>query len=243
MMTPEQFVEQLKQALPTGLRSVVLYGSAAAGDHLAGKSDFNLLVVADRLGRAELDALAVPTAAWAKAGNRPPLLFTPQRLAASADVFPIELLDMQQSRKILFGNDPLAGIQIDPAQLRLELEREWKASLLQLREHYLLTRGKPARVLELLTSSLSTVLVLCRATLRLYQPAVPAQKLGALRALGQQIGFDPQVFLTIHELKAGRRKAGEVAAIPVFETYLATVEQIVDAVDRHLHPQARGEST
>ena len=47
-MKPEQLVEQLKRALPASLRSVVLYGSAAAGDHVAGKSDFNILVVAER---------------------------------------------------------------------------------------------------------------------------------------------------------------------------------------------------
>jgi hypothetical protein len=238
-MTPEQLAKQLKQALPGGLRSVVLYGSAAAGDHIPGKSDFNILVVADPLGLAELNALAAPAVAWAKAGNRPPLLFTPQQLAASGDAFPIELLDMQQSRKVLFGDDPLRSVSINPAHLRVQLEREWKAKLLQLRERYLLTRGKPAPVLDLLTASLSAVLVLCRATLRLYQSDVPSQKLDALRVLAQRINFDPQVFLTIHELKAGRRKSRDVAAIGVFETYLKTVEQIAEAVDRY-GPQPTG---
>ena len=235
-MTPEQLAERLKQALPVGLRSVVLYGSAAAGDHVAGESDFNILVVAERLGTAELGALSAPAIAWAREGNRPPLLFTPRQLASSGDAFPIELLDMQQSRKVLFGDDPLASVTIDPAHLRLQLEREWKARLLELRERYVLTRSKPRRVVELLTTSLSTVLVLCRATLRLYQADVPAHKLDALRALAQRIGVEAEVFLTVHELKTGRRKSREVAAISLFETYLATVERIADAVDRRRHP-------
>jgi hypothetical protein len=233
-MTPEQVVEQLKQAMPSRLRAVVLYGSAAAGDHIAGKSDYNVLVVADRLGLAELNALSKPAVAWAKAGNRPPLLFTPQQLAASADAFPIELLDMQQSRRVLFGDDLLAGVRINPEHLRLELERDLKAKLIQLRERYLLTRGQPAAVVELMASSVSTFLVLCRAALRLYQTDVPARKLDALTVLARQIGFDPQVFVTIHELKEGRRKPKEVAA--QFENYLNAVEQIVEAVDRRLHP-------
>jgi hypothetical protein len=231
-MKPEQLVEQLKAAMPDGLRSVVLYGSAATGDHLAGKSDYNILIVADRLGLAELNALSKTAVAWAKAGNRPPLLFTPQQLRESAVAFPIELSDMQQSRKILFGEDLLADIAFLPEHLRLELERELKARLLLVREHYMMSQGKPRLVAELLTSSLTSFLVLFRATLRLYQADVPARKLDALGALAKQIGFDAQVFLTIQELKEGRRKLREVSPIALFETYLKTIEQIVDAVNR-----------
>ena len=234
-MTTEQFVEQLKQAMPAGLRTVVLYGSAAAGDHLAGKSDYNILVVADRLGVAELDALSPVAAAWTKDGNRPPVMFTPEQLAKSADSFPIELLDMQQARRVLFGEDLLAGIRVAPEQLRLTLEREWKAKLLQLRERYLLTRSKPAAVADLMTASLSTILVLCRASLRLYQSEVPVSKLDAARALAKRAGCDAEVFVTVHELKAGQRKARDVAAVELFGTYLKTIEQIADAVDRGAH--------
>ena len=130
------------------------------------------------------------------------------------------------------------NVTIKPEHLRLELERDLKAKLLQIRERYLLTRGKPRHVAELLTSSLSTFLVLFRATLRLYQPDVPAHKLDALRALAQHVGFDPQVFLTIHELKEGRRKARDVSPTALFESYLTTIEQIVDAVDRRVRPAA-----
>ncbi len=231
-MKPEQWVEQLKQAMPAGLRSVVLYGSAATGDHLAGKSDYNILIVTDRLGLAELDALSKPAVAWAKAGNRPPLLFTPQQLRDSADAFPIELSDMQQSRKILFGDDLLADVVIKPEHLRLQLEHDLKARLLQLRERYLLTRGKPGPVAELLTSSLSTFLVLFRATLRLYQSDVPSRKLEALDALARHVGFDAQVFLTVHALKEGRCKRRDVSPVALFEQYRTTIEQVVDAVDR-----------
>jgi len=234
-MTPEQLTEQLKRALPDGLRAVVLYGSAAAGDHVAGRSDYNVLIVADRLGLAELDALAAPARAWAKAGHRPPLLFTPKQLAASADSFPIEILDIQQSHKLLFGEDPLAGVAVDPEHVRLELERELKAKLLHLRESYLLAAGRAGRVLGLLTVSLSTFLVLFRAALRLYQTDVPTQKLDAARALAAHISFDPQVFLTVQELKAGRLKPRDVAARELAEDYFRTIEQVIDTVDRRLH--------
>ena len=237
-MTPEQLAERITQALPTGLRAVVLYGSAAAGDHVAGRSDYNVLIVADRLGVTELDALAPPVRDWASRGHRPPLLFTPEQLAASADVFPIELLDIQQSHRLLAGEDPLAGIRVEPEHLRLELERELKAKLLHLRESYLLASAKPRRVVELLVASLSAFLVLFRASLRLFQDDVPVRKLDALQALAAHIAFDPQVFHTVQELKEGRLKRRDVSAAELAEEYFRTVEQVADAVDRRLHTKS-----
>ena len=46
-MSLDELVSQLQNAYGTTLRSVVLYGSATAGEHIAKKSDYNVLVVLD----------------------------------------------------------------------------------------------------------------------------------------------------------------------------------------------------
>ena len=239
-MTPEELVKQLESAIPGRLCSVVLYGSAAAGDFVPGTSNYNVLVVLDPLGPTELNALVKPALQWAKAGNRPPLLFDRKQLKASAEVFPIELLDIRQSHRVLWGEDPLADIVIDHEHLRLQLERELKTKLLSLREHYLLTGGRPKPIVELLTSSIAGFLVLFRAALRLFQEEAPAGKIDALRLLAQHIRFDPQPLLEIDALKHRRRKPREIVPQTLFESYLTTIEQVVEAVDRHLHPQTGG---
>ncbi len=233
-MTPEALADQLQRALGAALKSVVLYGSAAAGDHIKGESDYNVLVVVEPLGMKELSAVAAVTAAWTWGGNRAPLLFTPEEVAGSADAFSIEWLDIQQSRRVLFGRDPLADLKVSPANLRLQVERETKSQLLRLRESYILTRGRKERVAELLTSSVSTFLVLFRAALRLWQDEVPADKGAALQALARHVGFDPQVFTSIVEVKAGKTKRLPGDALAVFETYLAVIETVVRAVDRRI---------
>lgn len=200
-MTPQQLMERLKQAIPTGLRSVVLYGSAAAGDFLEGVSDYNVLVVIDRLGLEELKALIAPIATWTRDGNAPPLLITPAELSASADAFPIEVFDMRQSHQVLFGSDPLSDLIIDDEHLRLQLERELKGKLLALRQRFVQTQGRPRAITELMTASLSTFLVLFRAALRLFQVDVPVRKLDAMTALAKHISFDPQAFVAVQELK------------------------------------------
>jgi hypothetical protein len=237
-MTPEEFTQQISTALPGKLRSAVLYGSAAAGDFVPGTSNYNLLLVLDALGPAELDAVAKPTARWTKDGHRPPLLFTRGQLEASAEVFPIELLDMRRSRRVLFGDDPLAGVTVEREHLRLQLERELNEKLLALREGYLLTGGRPSRVFALLVSSLAGLLVLLRAALSLFQEDVPAAKIDALPLLTPHLAFDPQPLLDVYALKHGRRKEREFSAEALFASYLHTLEEVVQAVGRHLHPQA-----
>jgi hypothetical protein len=234
-MTPDELVEQLNKAVPGKLASVILYGSAAAGDFVPETSNYNVLVVIDGLGPAELDAISKPVAQWIKGGHRPPLLFTAGQLQSSADVFPIELLDMRQSHRVLFGEDPLAGMTIEQEHLRLQLERELTEKLLSLREGYLLTKGKSKHILRLLASSINGILVLLRAALRLFQEDVPPAKADALRLLTQHIPFDPQPLLEVHDLKHGRSKAGRSDPATLFASYLKTIEQVADAVNRHLH--------
>lgn len=233
-MKPEELVEKLKAALPDRLKSVVLYGSAAAGDHAGKRSDYNILVVLDRLGLAELKALAKPSVAWTKAGNPAPLLFTMDRLKKSADVFPIEMLDIRQTHKILLGEDLISGMDLTQSNLRLELEHELKGKLIQLREGYLTTGGKPKAVVELMVQSLSTFLVLFRAALRLHTDEVPAQKMDVLTELGKYMEFDSSVFDGIREIKTGAVKAGSVDADKMFERYLQTIEMVVDKVDDYI---------
>ncbi|RPI25943.1 MAG: nucleotidyltransferase domain-containing protein [Acidobacteria bacterium] len=233
-MTPEQLVEKLKQANPTGLKSVILYGSAAAGDYAGKRSDYNVLVVMDRLGLPELKLFLQPSRAWIKAGNAPPLLFTPDGLRQSVDVFPIELLDIRDSHLILYGEDMTRDIQVEPRNLRLQLEHELKGKVIQLRERYLETGGKPAQVGDLLMSSLSSFLVLFRAALRLFQDQVPATKIEAVKQLSSHISFDTEVFETVDALKAGTKKLRELDTEELFGRYLQTVETIVQAVDAHL---------
>jgi len=229
-MTPEKFVEQIRQALPTGVLSVVLYGSAAAGDHLGKQSDYNVLIVLERLGLPELKALAAPTQKWVKGGSHPPMLFTPESLRESGITFPIELLDIRDAHKVLFGDDVLAGVAISQVNLRRQVEHELRGKLLHLQSQFLLTAAQPKRIVGLLTGTLSKFLILFRAVLRLYQPDVPVKKLDALQALSRHVAFDTSVFVTIHELKEGTKKRRAVEPVKLFEQYLCGVDAVTQAV-------------
>ena len=234
-MTPEKLVEELKQACPKGLKSVILYGSAAAGDHAGKPSDYNVLVVTEDLGLETLNALSKSATAWSKAGNPAPLLFTEERLAQATDVFPIELLDIRECHKILYGEDLVRGLEINTKNLRLEIEHELRGKLIRLRQSYLLTQGKSKAVVELMTQSLSTFLVLFRASLRLFDETIPQKKFEALEKLSTQLDFEVSVFQTVQDLKDGSKKAKDLSVEKLFKNYLKTIECVIDAVDAYIH--------
>ena len=233
-MTPEKLLEELKKACPDKLRSVVLYGSAAAGDYVGKRSDYNVLVVTTELGRETLAAFAAPTRAWLKAGNPAPLLFTEERLRQSTDVFPIELLDIKECHRILHGEDLVSALEIDTANLRLEIEHELRGKLIQLRQRYIAAAGRRRATRELMAESVGTFLVLFRAALRLFATDIPARKLEALEELGRHIDCDLGVFRTINALKAGELDGKDMDFDQLFGEYLSAIEAVIDAVDRRL---------
>jgi hypothetical protein len=238
-MTPEQFVEQLQVALADKLKSVVLYGSAATGDFMEGVSGYNLLVVAEPWGTSELTAISAAAQKWEQAGNPLPQFFTPAELAGSADAFPIEILDMQRSRKILFGADLLATLTVDLANLRMQLEHDLKSKLLFFRQRYLVASQDPKRLAKLLASSLSTFLVLFRAANKLYDEDVPPHKKDALQKLGTHLTFDASPFLNVLEFKAKTTIPPDADLQRLAGQYMVSIEQIVQAIDQHLHPEPK----
>jgi hypothetical protein len=233
-LTPEILTDELKKICGENLRAVILFGSAAAGDHVQG-SGSNVLAVLNKLGAQELLSLTELSAQWTKAGHPAPLLFTWERLRQSADVFPIELLDIKENQKLLFGEDPLADINIKLDDLRRELEHEMKGKLIALRERFLTTKGAPKQVKELLTSSLSTFLVLFKAALRLQGENPPAKKIEALALLKKHVDFDDEVFSIIWDLREGKKRGEN--PVELFKRYLKAVETVTDAVDGWIHRQ------
>src|SRR4051794_7782471 len=105
-----QLVEKLQKAYGERLVSVVLYGSAAAGDHQAKFSDYNILCVLSEITPRELAAGEDIFRWWREQSSPAPLLLTEHEVATSTDCFAIEFLDIQRSHRILFGKDVITGL-------------------------------------------------------------------------------------------------------------------------------------
>ena len=97
------------------MESIILFGSAVAGDFHPGLSNLNLFCVLRDSSFAALQALAPAAKWWDRQKQPPPLCMTRHELERSTDVFTIELLDMQQHHRVVFGEDVLQGLQIPTA--------------------------------------------------------------------------------------------------------------------------------
>jgi len=233
-MKPEEFSVQCRQALGGAFHSVILYGSAVTGDFVKKRSDHNLLLVAREWTPETMEAIRPLVQKWIGRGNSSPLLFTPERLQNSADVFPMEMLDILDAHRILDGDDPLADITVDPVHLRHQVEFELRSKLMALRQAYLECKRPGKELAELMIRTVGSILVVFRGALRCFEKQVPPNKKEALDQLAEKLEFPTDVFEQILRMKAREIKPSEVNARDLFSRYLMKIELVLDRVDERL---------
>ena len=229
-----ELVEKLKQAAGTNLKSVVLYGSAASGDFQQKHSDLNVLCVLERLHGEELAKLNPATAWWARKGHPAPLVFTVEELRRSADVFAIELLDIQASRRVLDGEDVFASLHVPMSLHREQVERELRTNLIRLRQGSLATPRSDASLERLMTASVSTFLALFRHALIALGEQAPKEKRAGVDRLAALLGFDGAGFHAVLDAREGKRPLRSSDVPATFAAYLAAVTHVTEEVDRRL---------
>ncbi len=229
-----EFVTRLQQAAGTNLESVILYGSAASGDYHPDYSNINLLVVLKETALLKLLALAPAVEAWTKQRRHAPLLFTREELERSADVFAIELTDMQRQHRVLFGSDVIAPLQIPMHQHRAQLEYELREKLILLRQRLLTESGDEKRLWSLILRSLPAFTTLFRHAIIAQGQPVPATKRESVKVLAGSLGFDATPFEQLLDIREHRADPKQFRVQEIAARYLAAVEQVAAAVDRML---------
>ena len=233
-MKLEDLVSQLRAAYGDALSAVVLYGSAAGGEHHAKRSDMNILVIAKTLTVSSMRAAGAVARAWGEAGHPPPLTLTEAEWRSSVDVFAIEHADILQRHKILFAAplfDLKYGVTVSPRDLRLQLEYEALGMLLRLRGRVLTSDHDAAQRLETLVSGTSQVLVLFRALLRLRDEAPPADNEELCRVAASRAGFDASPFIAVLAHWRGEKTIDAGQLDGMLAAYHAGLEQVVAYLD------------
>ena len=228
----EQFAARLEAALGDNLVALLLFGSAARGTHVEGRSDLNVLVIVRDAAVAKLHAATPLLAEWAKAGEPAPLLFAESEWRASADVFPIEIEDMREAHRLLAGRDPFEGLATKRGDLRRELEHELRGKVLHLRTEYAAAAADGKALGRLLVHSAGTFFVLFRATLRLLGGAPPAGHDALVRETAAAAGLDASAFEWVLPALGGKPPKDLAAFDPVAGRYVDAMEALADFVDR-----------
>lgn len=230
----DAFIDDLRATHGKNLASVILYGSAAAGDFVRKQSDYNVLIALHEITPKDLRAAQAPMREWSKLGHPIPVYFTVAELETAADVFPIEFHQMERARKVLYGADVLANLKISDEYLRHQTEYELRSKLIQLRRRYIPASASAEGLTNLMTESLSSFVALFRAVLLIGGFEPPITKRAVVEATVRQLKMDGEPFekiLAIRENNSSNR-LDEKEANRLFTDYLREIEQIIEAVDK-----------
>ena len=227
-----EFVTKLRDAAKDNLVSVILFGSAVAGDFHPEYSNVNLLCAVRDSSYAALQAVAPAVKWWDSQKQPPPLFMTRSEVERSADVFTIEMLDMQQHHRVLFGEDVVQKLSIPPNMHRDQVEYELREKLTLLRQHMLLALGNDSRLWEVLLRSVSSFATLFRHVLIVLGDEAPVGKRESVQALAGKIGFDATGFLQVMDVRERKASRNQFDVTEVFARYLAGVEKVTGSLEK-----------
>lgn len=237
-MVPEkeinEFVSRLRSAAGDNLQSVILYGSAATGEFRPDFSNVNLLCVLRETSFATLSTIAPAVKWWLGKKHHPPLVLTRDELERSTDVFSIELLDMQQRHRLIFGEDLLNELQIPMHLHRAQVEYELREKTILLRQQLLLNSNRERDLWDLLLRSLPAFATLFRHTLIALGDKASRTKRDAVQALSSRIQFDSSPFLHLIDIREKKAERKDFDVKDVCSRYLTAVQQVTAAVDTML---------
>jgi hypothetical protein len=156
---------------------------------------------------------------------------TRHELERTVDVFTIELLDMQQHHRALFGEDVVQDLKIPMDLHRVQVEYELREKLVLLRQHILLSSQNESRLWELLQRSAPSLTTLFRHALIALGDPAPHSRREAVQILAQRLGFDASVFVQVLQAREGRADRKQIELGDLAGSYLAAMEKVAAAVD------------
>jgi len=228
----EQFAKEVRELFGKEVVSIILFGSAATEEYIPKKSDINFLVVLTQQGIEQIEKVQRFPARWQKKKISLPLFLTEAYIDASLDSFPIEFFNMRAAYKVIYGRDVLEGIEIKKGDLRLQCERELKAKLLQLRQGYILTRGKARSLKRLIGQSIVAFASISRGLLYLKGKEVPKTKQEILLATCREFGLDEGLFSLLFSVRGFAVNLSKKQLASNVQRYISEIGKLSEIVDQ-----------
>jgi predicted nucleotidyltransferase len=183
-----ELVPAASEALGADLLSVVLFGSAAEG-RLRANSDVNVLMLLKTFDVSRIDALREPLR-LAHAAARVEIMFLLENeLPIAAELFAVKFNDICNRHRVLYGNDPLPGLQIDAGELRRRLREVLLNLAIRLRERYALVSLREEQLVRVIAEVAGPLRASAVALLRVQGKSALAPR-EALEAVAATTGDD-----------------------------------------------------
>lgn len=217
--TLHAYLKEIQNLFGSNLESVVLYGSAARGEYLSDRSNFNLLFLLRTVDSAVLPRYAKLHRQWNKERIVVPLMLTPDELRDSAEMFPLEYAEMQDYHVVLAGEDPFEHLPIDLAGLLVQSRQEISGNLVRLRQRLVEGGGSPEAIAILLALSITSLLPALRGLLRAIGRSHRNTTEALLTQAESELDLDLSALKEAWNVKRERSTPGPIELPRLFERY------------------------
>ena len=223
--------DSLRASLAGNLGSITVVGSALTTDYRPGASDINAVVVLNEHSTTTLNAIASMAKPMRKKHLAPPLLMTPSYIERSRDVFGVEFLDFQLTHRTILGDDPFTALTFQKADVRLQCERELKATLIRLRQGYLAAAGNRKLVRDVLIATAKGLAPLVRAMLWLQDIERPTTTDPTFRTGASTFSVDLDAARAAERWRYEKPRLHEGDIERTFASIYAAADKLATAVD------------
>ena len=137
-------------------------------------------------------------------------------------------MDIGAAHRVLFGEDPVADIEVPMNLHRVQVEHELRIALQKLRDHFLRSSDNEQQLREIYGKSISSISVLLRHFLIALGEEAPAHKSEVYKRVAELTGADAAVFDLGLELR-DNHPVSEIAR--AYGKYLEAIEIVVHSLD------------
>ena len=226
------YFEELLAIDQDNVTAIVIYGSACGVNYLPKISDINSLIIFRRFEFSQLQKSLKVIARGIPKKIAAPLVLTREDIQSSADIFPIEFLEMKENHVLIYGEDVLSALDIPQKYLRLFCEQQIKGKLIRIRQAYLEVGLNHQGMEALLKDSLTALIPVFRTLLRLKGKVPSATKFKILEELCYEFQLDQDVFKTIYRSTTKEERIVRDKIDFFVGEYLKELGKLSDAVDR-----------
>ena len=226
------FSERVSETLGDNLQSITVVGSSLTADYRPGQSDINTVLVLDKQTLGALNAIASLAKPMRKKKISPPLLMTPFYIERSSDVFGVEFLDFQLTHRTVLGEDPFTSLSFEKKDVRLQCERELKATLIRLRQGYIAAAANRRLVRDILISTAKALMPLLRAMLWLKDIDRVGETGPTLNKAAEEFSIKTDSLITAGQWRHQKARLTEAEMENTFESVYSTVDELAGIVDK-----------
>jgi hypothetical protein len=224
----ESFLQTIEGTFGNNLASVMLYGSYVGAHFVAGVSDVNILVLLNEPRPDQIEQLGVRGHRLMRKYRITPLILTKSEFINSADVFPMEYMDVKERNRVLFGSYDTKNLQLSLKNLRHQLEERLRGNLASLRQLITASRGRSRTIRTYLKNWYGSLGALFRALLRVKEISpLPVESEEVIDKVQRVFDVDTESFKKVLLLRRGEK----VEARKLLFGLVSSLESLISKVD------------